>query len=154
MRLVVQRSGPASVTVEGQEVGAIPRGLVVLVGVRRGDTPADAAYLADKLVHLRIFPDEEGKMNRDVQAARGHVLSVSQFTLYGDARKGRRPNYLEAAPPEEAEPLYVLFNERVASFGVPVATGVFGAMMRVALVNDGPVTILLDTDHGGSAPNR
>ncbi|KPV42282.1 D-aminoacyl-tRNA deacylase [Alicyclobacillus ferrooxydans] len=146
MRLVVQRSGPASVVVAGQAVGQIEKGLVILVGVKAGDGVDDARYLADKVAHLRIFEDAEGKMNYDLLTVGGAVLSVSQFTLYGDVRKGRRPNYMEAAPPGEAEPLYEAFNQTLRELGIEVATGTFGAMMDVHLVNDGPVTILLDSE--------
>lgn len=146
MRLVVQRSGKASVVVDGQTVGAIEGGLVVLVGVKKSDTEADALYLAEKVAHLRIFEDENGKMNYDILSTRKSVLSVSQFTLYGDVRKGRRPNYMDAASGEDANRLYQLFNESVRSFGIHVETGKFGAMMDVSLVNDGPVTILLDSE--------
>ena len=146
MRLVVQRSGPASVVVAGQAVGQIEKGLVILVGVKAGDGVDDARYLADKVAHLRIFEDADGKMNYDLLTVGGAVLSVSQFTLYGDVRKGRRPNYMEAAPPGEAEPLYEAFNQALRELGIEVATGTFGAMMDVHLVNDGPVTILLDSE--------
>ncbi|WP_029420964.1 D-aminoacyl-tRNA deacylase [Alicyclobacillus macrosporangiidus] len=145
MRAVVQRSGPACVRVEGEVVGRVDFGLVVLLGVRAGDTEDDARYLAEKIAHLRVFADAEGKMNLDVREAGGSILSISQFTLYGDARKGRRPNYMEAARPEEAEPLYEQFNEYLREWGLRVETGRFGAMMEVSLVNDGPVTILLDS---------
>ncbi|MCL6597675.1 MAG: D-tyrosyl-tRNA(Tyr) deacylase [Alicyclobacillus macrosporangiidus] len=145
MRAVVQRSGPACVRVEGEVVGRVDFGLVVLLGVRAGDTEDDARYLAEKVAHLRVFADAEGKMNLDVREAGGSILSISQFTLYGDARKGRRPNYMEAARPEEAEPLYERFNEYLRGWGLRVETGRFGAMMEVSLVNDGPVTILLDS---------
>lgn len=146
MRAVVQRSGQANVTVDGRTVGVIDRGLVVLLGVKAGDSLEDASYLAEKVAHLRIFEDHDGKMNLDVQAAGGQVLSVSQFTLYGDVRKGRRPNFMQAAPPDLALTLYEKFNEFVRSYGLTVETGEFGAMMDVALVNDGPVTILLDSE--------
>ncbi|QSO52492.1 D-tyrosyl-tRNA(Tyr) deacylase [Alicyclobacillus curvatus] len=146
MRLVVQRSGPASVVVRGETVGQIDHGLVVLVGVKNGDTTQDVRYLADKLVHLRVFEDDEGKMNHDVLSVGGAILSISQFTLYGDVRKGRRPNYMDAAPPSEASERYEEFNAALRDCGVQVATGVFGAMMDVHLVNDGPVTILLDSE--------
>jgi D-tyrosyl-tRNA(Tyr) deacylase len=119
--------------------------LLVLLGVAPGDTEAEARWLADKVVGLRIFPDDEGKMNRDVAAAGGGVLVVSQFTLYGDCRKGRRPSFVGAAPPELAEPLYEAFVAAVRANGLPAATGRFGAMMQVELVNDGPVTLLVDT---------
>jgi len=123
----------------------IERGLVLLVGVETGDTAAAGRYVAEKIAHLRIFEDESGKMNHDVLQTGGAVLSISQFTLYGDVRKGRRPNFMAAARPEQAEPLYLAFNQMLRSYGLEVATGVFGAMMDVELVNDGPVTILLDS---------
>lgn len=145
MRIVVQRSREASVTVDGSIVGNIDFGLVLLVGVKVGDTEQDARYLADKVAHLRVFHDHEGKMNYDVLTVRGSVLSISQFTLYGDVRKGRRPNYMEAAGPEAAARLYEFFNEALRAFELRVETGVFGAMMDVRLCNDGPVTILLDS---------
>lgn len=145
MRIVVQRSGPARVTVNERIVGEIDRGLVVLIGVGDDDDESDAQYLADKVVHLRVFEDENGKMNHDVTDIGGSVLSVSQFTLYGDVRKGRRPSYAHAADLERAQQLYQYFNERIMAAGVAVATGQFRAMMEVHLVNDGPVTILLDS---------
>ena len=145
MRVVVQRSGPARVEVDGEIVGQIEKGLVLLVGVSRDDTEADAVYLADKIVGLRIFPDAEGKLNHDVREARGSILSVSQFTLYGDARKGRRPSYADAAPPDMAVELYNRLNTLLRERNVHVETGQFRAMMQVYLVNDGPVTLLLDS---------
>ncbi|WP_206831723.1 D-aminoacyl-tRNA deacylase [Alicyclobacillus fructus] len=145
MRLVVQRSGPARVKVEGEVVGEIDFGLVLLVGVGKDDTEEDVQYLAEKVAGLRIFPDAEGKLNRDVREVGGAVLSVSQFTLYGDARKGRRPSYADAAPPDVAERLYEAFNDALRARGLKVETGRFRAMMQVELVNDGPVTILLDS---------
>lgn len=145
MRIVVQRSGPARVEVNGEITGQITRGLVLLVGVGHEDTVADAQLMAEKVAHLRIFTDEDGKLNRDVLEAQGEVLSVSQFTLYGDVRKGRRPSYAEAAAPEDAVRLYDAFNEALRAIGLHVETGVFRAMMDVHLVNDGPVTILLDS---------
>ncbi len=145
MRAVVQRVSEASVRVEGEVVGAIGPGLLVLLGVGQGDREEDAEYLAEKTLHLRIFPDEAGQMNRSVLEVRGEVLAVSQFTLLGDARRGRRPGFAEAAPPEEANRLYEHFVERLHPSGLKVATGVFRAMMEVALVNQGPVTILLDS---------
>lgn len=145
MRVVVQRSRAAKVTVDGQVVGQIEHGLVLLVGVRTGDTASDVTYLAEKVAHLRIFPDEAGKMNRSVADIGGQILSISQFTLYGDVRKGRRPNYMEAAEPALARVLYDAFNEALQEQGLRVDTGVFGAMMEVSLVNDGPVTLLLDS---------
>jgi D-aminoacyl-tRNA deacylase len=145
MRAVVQRVSRAGVTIDGEVVGAIDRGLLVLLGVAPGDTEAEVRWLADKIVGLRIFSDAEGKMNRGVIEAGGGVLVVSQFTLYGDCRKGRRPSFIGAAPPEVAEPLYEAFVAAIRAQGVPAATGRFGAMMQVELVNDGPVTLLLDT---------
>lgn len=145
MRVVVQRSGRARVTVDGETTGEIDRGLVLLVGVSHDDTVLDADYLADKVAHLRIFEDASGKMNQSVLDTHGDVLSVSQFTLYGDVRKGRRPNFMQAAEPEMAKRLYDYFNEQLRALGLTVATGMFGAMMQVELSNDGPVTILLDS---------
>lgn len=145
MRVVIQRSKQASVIVDGNTVGAISKGLVLLVGITHTDTIADVRYLVDKIIHLRIFEDEAGKMNKSLLDVGGQILSVSQFTLYGDGRKGRRPNFTEAARPDVALPLYRHFNECLKEQGVVVETGVFGAMMDVALVNDGPVTILLES---------
>ena len=145
MRAVVQRVAEASVTVGGERVAAIGPGLVVLLGVGRTDLDADADYLADKVVNLRIFEDEGGQMNRSVLDEGGAVLVVSQFTLYGDARRGRRPGYTAAAGPEEANRLYRRFVAQVAASGLEVREGVFRAMMDVALVNRGPVTLLLDS---------
>jgi D-tyrosyl-tRNA(Tyr) deacylase len=144
MRAVLQRVSRASVTVGGEVVGQIGRGLVVLLGVEQGDTEADAHQLADKSIQLRIFDDAEGKMNRSLADAGGAMLVVSQFTLLGDCRKGRRPSFVDAAPPELAEKLYETFVAAVGVQGIPVATGKFRAMMEVELVNDGPVTLLLD----------
>lgn len=148
MRAVVQRVGSASVAVDGVVVGAIGRGLVVLLGVTRTDVQADAAALADKVVGLRVFPAGGSGFDRSVADIGGGVLAVSQFTLYGDLRKGRRPSFTEAAPGEVAEPLYDGFVEELASLGVAVATGAFGEMMEVSMVNEGPVTILLETRDG------
>jgi len=145
VRAVVQRVAEASVRVAGETVGAIGPGLVVLLGVALNDTEADADSLADKVLNLRVFPDEAGQMNRSVLDVSGGLLVVSQFTLLGDARRGRRPSYIEAAPPEEADRLYQHLVSRLRPSGLPVATGVFRAMMDVALVNQGPVTILLDS---------
>ncbi|HET9372157.1 MAG TPA: D-aminoacyl-tRNA deacylase [Vicinamibacterales bacterium] len=142
---VVQRVASASVTVDGAVTGRIDRGLVVLVGIARGDGPADLDYTASKVVGLRIFADDEGRMNRSVADVAGALLVVSQFTLLGDARKGRRPAFDAAAPPEEARALYGQLIARFRTTGVPVETGVFQASMSVALVNDGPVTLLLDS---------
>ena len=143
MRAVVQRVSRAKVTVDGAVTGEIGIGLLVLLGVAEGDTQDDAIFLAEKLVGLRIFPDDEGKMNRDIHDVKGGMLIVSQFTLYGDCQKGRRPSFIDAARPEQAIPLYEDFINQVKAQGVPVATGVFGAMMEVELVNDGPVTLIL-----------
>lgn len=145
VRAVVQRVSEASVRVDGQVVGAIGRGLVVLVGVGSGDGEEDASYLADKVLNLRVFPDDAGQMNRSVVDVSGGLLVVSQFTLMGDVRRGRRPSYSDAAPPDEANRLYERFVAGLRPSGLEVATGVFRAMMEVALVNQGPVTILLDS---------
>jgi D-tyrosyl-tRNA(Tyr) deacylase len=145
MRAVVQRVSRARVTVEERSIGQIERGLVVLVGVGAADSEADAEYLAEKVASLRIFEDEGGKMNRSVADAAGAVLAVSQFTLYGDVRRGRRPSFDGAAPPEAARRLYEDFVERIRARGLRCETGQFQAMMRLELVNDGPVTILLDS---------
>lgn len=145
MRVVVQRCKEAKVTVDGEIVGAIGEGLLLLVGVTHGDTEKDAQYLADKVAGLRIFEDDAGKMNHSVTDIGGSILSVSQFTLYGDCRKGRRPNFMAAAAPDEALGLYRNFNERIAANGLSVETGVFGAMMDVSLINWGPVTLIIDS---------
>ncbi len=144
MRLVIQRVREARVIVDGETVGGIGRGLLVLVGIRRGDTEREAAYLAEKTVHLRIFEDEQGKMNRSLRDVGGGVLAVSQFTLYGDTRKGRRPSFTDAAPPELAEPLFERYVEELRKYIDQVATGRFGARMLVELVNEGPVTLILE----------
>lgn len=146
MRAVVQRVTEASVSVNGAVVGRIGRGLAVLLGVKQSDTEEDARYLAEKTVGLRIFSDETGRMNLSVREVGGSALVVSQFTLLGDARKGRRPSYSEAAPPEQAEALYLEYCRHLRDAGIPVQTGRFGAMMQLALVNDGPVTLLLDSE--------
>lgn len=145
MRAVVQRVACARVRVGGRVVGEIGRGLLVLLGVGREDTEADADYLAEKIVHLRIFEDEAGKMNRSLLEVGGEMLVVSQFTLYGDCRRGRRPSYAEAAPPERARALYEYFIEKARQYGPRVETGIFQEMMDVELVNVGPVTLLLDS---------
>lgn len=147
MRVVVQRSKEARVEVEGQTVGEIRQGLVLLVGIRHEDTIDDVRWMADKLVNLRIFEDEEGKMNRSLMETGGQILSISQFTLYGDCRKGRRPNFMAAARPEQAEPLYEQFNQLLREHGVEVQTGRFGAMMDVKLTNWGPVTLIIDSEN-------
>ena len=145
MRLVIQRVREARVTVNNGTTGSIRTGLLVFLGVSRTDTVEDADYLTGKLLGLRIFPDEEGKMNRNVQEAGGSLLIVSQFTLYGDCRKGRRPSFDQAAPPDQAQDLYNYFVESAKRGPVPVETGVFQAIMQVHIVNDGPVTILIDS---------
>lgn len=149
MRAVVQRVNRARVTVEGAATGEIGRGLLVLLGVSRTDGPGQADYLADKIIGLRIFPDEAGKMNRSLAEAGGALLVVSQFTLYGDCRKGRRPSFDEAAGPEQAKALYERFVERARGLGAAVATGEFQAYMRVELENDGPVTLICETPAAG-----
>lgn len=148
MRAVLQRVSRASVEVDGHLVGQIQVGWLALVGVARGDLDADADRLADKIAGLRAFADESGKMNRSVAEVGGSVLVVSQFTLLGDCRSGRRPSFAEAADPAEAERLYLRVVEAIRALGVPVATGTFRADMAVSLVNDGPVTLLLDTRKG------
>jgi D-tyrosyl-tRNA(Tyr) deacylase len=144
MRIVLQRVSRARVTVEGRVTGEIGRGLLLLAGFTDGDSEDALAWMADKVVGLRIFPDDEGKMNRSVQEVGGGLLVVSQFTLYGDTRKGRRPSFVDAARPEIAIPLYERFVELLRATGLPVGTGEFGAMMDVELVNDGPVTLILE----------
>lgn len=144
MRAVVQRVSQASVSIEGKSVGAIGRGVAVLVGVTHGDTEEQAEWLAQKIAGLRIFEDNEGKMNASLLDVGGAALVVSQFTLYADARKGRRPGFTDAAPPEIAEPLVEHFAQALRGYSVPVETGVFGAYMLVEIHNDGPVTILLE----------
>src|SRR3954464_11824751 len=146
MRAVVQRVSRASVTVDGEIVGKIERGLLVLLGVTHADTEAAADYLAEKIAGLRIFEDDAGKMNLSLMDVGGAILAVSQFTLYGDARKGKRPSFDDAARPERARKLYEHFVERIRALGLRCETGVFQAMMQVELVNDGPVTILLDSE--------
>jgi len=145
MRIVVQRVTRASVTVEGNICGEIASGLVVLLGIARDDAESDVAYLADKTISLRIFDDERGRMNRSLLESGGGILIVSQFTLYGDVRRGLRPSWIDAAAPEVAKPLYDLFVARAQQSISQVATGSFGANMQLELVNDGPVTILLDS---------
>lgn len=145
MRAVVQRVKEARVTVDGEVVGRIGRGLLVLLGVGVGDGDAEAEAMAEKVANLRIFADEKGQMNLSVLDVAGEALVVSQFTLFGDARRGRRPSYIDAAPPEEANRLYQRFVSEARRLGLRVETGVFRAMMDVALVNEGPVTILLDS---------
>jgi len=151
VRVLVQRVSRAAVRVAGETVGAIGRGLLVFVGVERGDGTADVDYHADKTAGLRIFPDDAHNMNRSVEEVAGGCLVVSQFTLAGDTRRGRRPSFIRAADPAEAEALYERFIERLRRRGIPVACGVFQAMMEVELVNDGPVTLLLDPRPGADA---
>ena len=146
MRAVVQRVSRARVTVEGRVTGEISAGLMILLGVGREDTAAVATSFAEKVANLRIFEDDQGKMNRSLLDAKGSALVVSQFTLYGDARGQRRPSFISAAPPEKAIALYEEFTRAMQELGVGVATGIFQAMMSVELVNEGPVTILLDSD--------
>ena len=146
MRALLQRVSRASVTVDEQVVGRIGQGLLVLLGVGQGDSEAQVKTLADKIVHLRIFGDDEGKMNRSLLDIGGEVLVISQFTLYANTRRGRRPSFTDAAPPALAEPLVERFKDALASFGLPVASGVFGAYMTIDLRNEGPVTVLLDSE--------
>jgi D-tyrosyl-tRNA(Tyr) deacylase len=145
MRAVVQLVKKASVTVNGSVISKIGPGLLVLLGVRKNDSAADAKILAEKIAHLRIFPDQGKLMNLSVLDVAGEILVVSQFTLYGDCRKGRRPSYSNAAPPDQAEELYEIFIRETTKLGVPVASGKFQAMMDVELINQGPVTLLLDS---------
>ncbi|OBR65818.1 D-tyrosyl-tRNA(Tyr) deacylase [Paenibacillus oryzae] len=145
MKVVVQRSKAARVTVEGEVKGAISSGLVLLVGITHEDSMSDVSWMADKIAGLRIFEDEAGKMNHSIMDAGGSVLSISQFTLYGDCRKGRRPNFMAAARPEAAKELYDAFNDALRRLGLHVECGVFGAMMEVELVNDGPVTLIVES---------
>ena len=145
MRAVLQRVSRARVIIDQEVVGEIGRGLALLLGVARSDGVEQARWLADKIVGLRIFPDDEGKMNRSLAEVGGAALVVSQFTLYGDCQKGRRPSFVDAAPPESAVPLYEEFLTAVRALGIPVATGRFGALMQVELTNEGPVTLILDS---------
>ena len=145
MRAIVQRVMRASVTVAGETIGRIDHGMLILLGIHQTDSETHADWLADKIASLRIFQDDLGKMNRSIQDCRGAILVVSQFTLYGDCQKGRRPSFLQSASPEKAEPLYQYFTDRLRLNGIPVATGKFGADMAVELVNDGPVTLIIDS---------
>lgn len=145
MKVVIQRSKQASVTVDGNVTGAIDKGYVLLVGITHADTAEDIAYCAKKVAELRLWEDEEGKMNHSILEVGGDILSVSQFTLYGETKKGRRPSFTSAARPEQAKPMWDEFNDALRAFGLRVETGIFGAMMDVALVNDGPVTIIVDS---------
>jgi D-tyrosyl-tRNA(Tyr) deacylase len=148
MRVLLQRVSRASVTVEEAVVGRIDQGFVALVGVTHTDTEAEAVWLANKVAGLRVFEDEAGKMNLSLADVGGSLLVVSQFTLYGDARKGRRPSFINAARPETAEPLVTFFADKLREQGFVVETGVFGAMMRVEIHNDGPVTLMLEKENG------
>lgn len=145
MRVVLQRSKQASVTVDGEITGAIEKGYVLLVGITHTDTIEDIRYVAKKVAEIRLWEDEEGKMNHSILERGGSILSVSQFTLYGDVKKGRRPSFIEAARPEVAKPLWDAFNEILREQGLTVETGIFGAMMDVSLINDGPVTIIIES---------
>ncbi len=145
MRAVVQRVSSGSVTIDGEVVGKIGKGLVILLGVKNGDTEAEAKFVADKCANLRIFADEDNKFNLSAKDVGGEMLVISQFTLYGDTRKGRRPSFVEAAPPEVSKPLYEKFVEYLKENGLKVATGEFGAMMLVEINNDGPVTIIVES---------
>lgn len=146
MRAIIQRAKNASVTIDEKVVGKIDEGLVVLFGVTHDDTESDVAYLVNKIVNLRIFEDENDKMNLSLIDYGGSILSVSQFTLYADTRKGRRPNFMQAASPERAKELYDIFNKELRELDVKVETGVFGEMMDVKLTNSGPVTIIIDSN--------
>ena len=146
MRAVIQRVKSASVTVEGEVVSEIRVGLLVFLGIAQEDTPTDVDYMASKIANLRIFEDDEGRMNLSILDVGGEALVVSQFTLYGDCRKGRRPSFIHAARPEKADPLYQAFMDEISRLGVPVKAGVFQAMMDVELINDGPVTMMLDSN--------
>ncbi|MGM0804960.1 MAG: D-aminoacyl-tRNA deacylase [Bacillota bacterium] len=145
MKVVLQRSKEAKVLVDSEVIGRIDKGLVLLVGVTHEDTEKDADYLAEKIVNLRIFEDENEKMNLSLKDTEGSILSISQFTLYGDTKKGRRPNFMDAAKPDHAITMYDYFNSKLKSLGVHVETGVFGAMMDVSFTNDGPVTLIIDS---------
>jgi len=146
MRAVIQRVTEASVEVDGKIVGAIDQGLAILLGVSKDDEKSDADYLAEKIPHLRIFNDAEEKMNLSLNDVEGKILAISQFTLFGNTRKGRRPSFIEAAPPDSANELYEYFIDKIAGQGIEVAKGIFGATMLVKIFNDGPVTILLDSN--------
>lgn len=146
MRAVVQRTTHSQVSIEGEVIGSIDRGLMVLLGVKKGDTQKDAEYITDKIVNLRIFSDDEGKMNRSLLDIKGEILMVSQFTLLGDTRRGRRPGFSDAALPDAALPMFDYCVQYLREMGIRVATGQFGADMQVSIENDGPVTILLDSE--------
>lgn len=146
MRILLQRVSRASVTVDHQVVGEVERGFCLLVGITHSDSETEAAWLAKKVAGLRLFEDDAGKMNRGLADVDGGILAISQFTLYGDARKGRRPSFINAARPEQAEPLFDYFVAQLCALGLEVATGVFGADMKVEIHNDGPVTLMLERD--------
>lgn len=146
MKVVVQRVEEAQVTIDEEMVGAIKQGLVLLVGIGQTDTTADADYLARKIAKMRIFSDAAGKMNLNLEQVGGSILSISQFTLYANTKKGNRPSFVAAGEPKQSEALYHYFNQQLEAFGYPVKTGQFGSDMQVSLVNDGPVTIIMDTD--------
>src|SRR5699024_4765709 len=148
MKVIIQRTSGANVTVENKTIGTIDEGLVALVGVTESDTEKDVEVIADKLMHLRIFEDHQGKMNHSLLDIGGRVLSISQFTLYADVKKGRRPSFIKAEEPDKANQLYEFFNKAVQSAKVEVKTGEFGAMMNVNIINQGPVTIILATENG------
>lgn len=145
MKVVIQKTGPASVTVDDEVTGKIEKGYVLLVGITHDDTDEDLEYAADKIANLRLWEDGEGKMNHPITAVEGSILSISQFTLYAETKKGRRPSFTQAARPDQAKQLWEQFNGKLQSKGLHVETGVFGTMMDVSLVNEGPVTIILDT---------
>ncbi|MGX7058477.1 D-aminoacyl-tRNA deacylase [Vagococcus humatus] len=147
MKIVVQKVSQASVSVDNQVLSSIPQGLMLLVGVKEGDTKEEADYLIKKISQMRIFEDEEDKMNLSIADVKGEILSISQFTLLANTKKGNRPSFTRAAKPEEANELYLYLNEGLREKGIPVYEGQFGAHMEVSLINDGPVTIVLDTDY-------
>ncbi|MGX6962346.1 D-aminoacyl-tRNA deacylase [Vagococcus xieshaowenii] len=149
MKAVVQRVTEASVSVDGEIISAINQGYMILLGVKQGDTTEDADYLVRKIANLRVFEDEEGKMNLGIKDVHGKILSISQFTLLANTKKGNRPSFVEAEKPSEAKAMYEYFNETLRSEGLDVSTGQFGADMKVSLINDGPVTILFDTEQKG-----
>lgn len=144
MKVVLQRCKNAKVTVDGEITGQIDHGYMLLVGITTTDTEKEVDYLVEKIVGLRLFEDDNGKMNHSIQETNGSILSVSQFTLYADTKRGRRPSFIEAARPEQAKPLWELFNDKIQAKGIQVETGIFGAMMDVTFTNDGPVTIMLE----------
>lgn len=146
MKVVLQRSKQASVTVDGNVTGAIEKGYVLLVGITHTDTMEDVKYLAKKVAEIRLWEDDQGKMNHSILEKGGDILSISQFTLYAETKKGRRPSFIEAARPDKAKPLWEAFNKELQSYGLTVETGVFGAMMDVSLINDGPVTIIIESN--------